>query len=141
MGAVLRCVRPAALKDDPRVATNNLRVQAREWLLPELRARLAPHSAAEIGAIFESNGLPYAPITKPQDLFDDPHLLATGGLEAVTLPADASSAGRPVDTRTALLPLTLAGERLRLRAAPPALGRTRARCSASSATRRTRRVR
>ncbi|HEB3534096.1 TPA: CoA transferase [Burkholderia cenocepacia] len=112
----------AALKDDPRLATNNLRVQAREWLLPELRSRLAPYSAAEIGAIFESTGLPYAPITKPQDLFDDPHLLATGGLEAVTLPADASSAGRPVDTRTALLPLTLAGERLRLRSAPPALG-------------------
>ncbi|MXN75410.1 CoA transferase [Burkholderia sp. 4701] len=112
----------AALKDDARLATNNLRVQAREWLLPELRARLAPHSAAEIGAIFESIGLPYAPITKPQDLFDDPHLLATGGLADVTLPADASSAGRPVDTRTALLPLTLAGERPRLRSAPPALG-------------------
>ncbi|KAB0670942.1 CoA transferase, partial [Burkholderia territorii] len=32
------------------------------------------------------------------------------------------SAGRPVDTHTALLPLTLGGERLRLRAAPPALG-------------------
>ncbi|KWK97818.1 CoA-transferase [Burkholderia ubonensis] len=112
----------AALKDDARLATNNLRVQAREWLLPALRARLAPHSAAEIGAIFESIGLPYAPITKPQDLFDDPHLLATGGLADVTLPADASSAGRPVDTRTALLPLTLAGERLRLRSAPPALG-------------------
>jgi len=112
----------AALKDDARLATNNLRVQARDWLLPELRARLAAHSAAEIGAIFESIGLPYAPITKPQDLFDDPHLLATGGLEAVTLPADASSAGRPVDTRTAMLPLTLAGERLRLRSAPPALG-------------------
>ncbi|RRA08329.1 CaiB/BaiF CoA transferase family protein [Burkholderia cepacia] len=112
----------AALKDDARLATNNLRVQAREWLLPELRERLAPHSAAEIGAIFESIGLPYAPITRPQDLFDDPHLLATGGLADVTLPADASSAGRPVDTRTALLPLTLAGERLRLRSAPPALG-------------------
>src|SRR5437868_10927581 len=55
----------AALKDDARLATNNLRVQAREWLLPELRARLAAHSAAEIGAIFESIGLPYAPITKP----------------------------------------------------------------------------
>ncbi|MCQ4437714.1 CoA transferase, partial [Clostridioides difficile] len=88
-----------------RLATNNLRVQARDWLLPELRARLAPHSAAEIGAIFESNGLPYAPITKPQDLFDDPHLLATGGLAAVPLPAAASRAGRPVAPGTALLPL------------------------------------
>jgi hypothetical protein len=40
----------------------------------------------------------------------------------VTLPPDASGAGEPVSTRTALLPLTLDGERLRLRTAPPALG-------------------
>ncbi|KVL76564.1 CaiB/BaiF CoA transferase family protein [Burkholderia ubonensis] len=111
-----------ALKHDARLATNNLRVRARDWLLPALRERLAGYAAAEIGARFEALGLPYAPITKPQDLFDDPHLLATGGLEPVTLPPDASCAGQPVDTRTALLPLTLAGERLRLRSAPPSLG-------------------
>ncbi|WP_109483365.1 CaiB/BaiF CoA-transferase family protein [Paraburkholderia sp. C35] len=112
----------AELKADARIATNNQRVQAREWLLPQLRQHMAAFSAAEISATFERIGLPYAPITKPQDLFDDPHLLATGGLADVTLPPDASGAGKPVTTRTALLPLTLAGERLRVRAAPPALG-------------------
>jgi crotonobetainyl-CoA:carnitine CoA-transferase CaiB-like acyl-CoA transferase len=110
------------LKSDERIATNNQRVQAREWLLPRLRKHMEAFSAAEISAIFEGIGLPYAPITKPQDLFDDPHLLATGGLADVTLPPDASGAGRSVSTRTALLPLTLAGERLNLRAGPPALG-------------------
>ncbi|MDR7007568.1 CaiB/BaiF CoA transferase family protein [Paraburkholderia strydomiana] len=110
------------LKADERIATNNQRVQAREWLLPRLRKHMERFSAAQISQIFERIGLPYAPITKPQDLFDDPHLLATGGLADVTLPPDASGAGEPVNTRTALLPLTLAGERLRLRAAPPALG-------------------
>ncbi|MFM0438083.1 CaiB/BaiF CoA-transferase family protein [Paraburkholderia strydomiana] len=110
------------LKADERIATNNQRVQAREWLLPRLRKHMEGFSAAQISQIFERIGLPYAPITKPQDLFDDPHLLATGGLADVTLPPDASAAGEPVNTRTALLPLTLAGERLRLRAAPPALG-------------------
>ncbi|MFM0313648.1 CaiB/BaiF CoA-transferase family protein [Paraburkholderia nemoris] len=110
------------LKSDARIATNNQRVQARDWLLPQLRQHMEAFTAAEIGATFERIGLPYAPITKPQDLFDDPHLLATGGLADVTLPRDASGAGEPVTTRTALLPLTLAGERLRLRAAPPALG-------------------
>ena len=112
----------ADLKADPRLAGNNARVQAREWMLPMLRARFAKFSAAELGARFEKIGLPYAPITRPQDLFDDPHLAATGGLAPVTLPADASGAGRSVDTRTALLPLTLGGDRLGLRAAPPALG-------------------
>ena len=77
---------------------------------------------AEIGARFEAHGLPYAPITRPQQLFDDPHLRATGGLAPVTLPADASSAGRCIDTHTPLLPLTLSGRRLPLRTPPPTLG-------------------
>ncbi|WMY10391.1 CaiB/BaiF CoA transferase family protein [Paraburkholderia phenoliruptrix] len=110
------------LKSDERIATNNQRVEAREWLLPILRRHMEAFTAAEISAVFERIGLPYAPITKPQELFDDPHLLATGGLANVTLPPDASGAGQAVETRTALLPLTLGGERLRLRAAPPALG-------------------
>ncbi|WP_186266748.1 CaiB/BaiF CoA transferase family protein [Burkholderia gladioli] len=112
----------ADLKADVRIATNNQRVQARDWLLPRLRSHMEALEAAEISAIFERIGLPYAPITRPHELFEDPHLLATGGLAEVTLPADASGAGQPVATRTALLPLTLDGERLRLRAAPPALG-------------------
>ncbi|WP_186193140.1 CaiB/BaiF CoA transferase family protein [Burkholderia gladioli] len=112
----------ADLKADARIATNNQRVQARDWLLPRLRSHMEALEAAEISAIFERIGLPYAPITRPHELFDDPHLLATGGLAEVTLPADASGAGQPVATRTALLPLTLDGERLRLRTAPPALG-------------------
>jgi crotonobetainyl-CoA:carnitine CoA-transferase CaiB-like acyl-CoA transferase len=110
------------LQADPRLGSNNLRVQARDWMLPLLRERFAPFTAGELAARFEGAGLPYAPIVRPQDLFDDPHLRATGGLAPVTLPPDASSAGEPVHTRAALLPLALDGERLPLRAAPPALG-------------------
>jgi crotonobetainyl-CoA:carnitine CoA-transferase CaiB-like acyl-CoA transferase len=112
----------ADLKSDPAFATNNDRVRARERLLPLLRERLAAYSAAHLAAIFEAHGLPYAPITKPPQLFDDPHLLATGGLAPVTIPADASTAGRAIETRTALLPLALGGARLPVRLAPPALG-------------------
>lgn len=103
------------LRSDARLASNNERVRARDWLIPLLRARLADHTAAELGSMFESNGLPFAPITRPQDLFDDPHLNATGGLAALTLPD-----GR--ETRVALLPLTLGGERPGLRLNPPGLG-------------------
>ncbi len=112
----------ADLKADPRLGSNNARVQAREWMLPQLRERFAAFSAAELGERFERIGLPYAPITRPQDLFDDPHLNATGGLAPVTVPADASGAGRDVQTRTPLLPLTLDGQRPGLRSAPPRLG-------------------
>ena len=112
----------AEWKTDARLSSNNARVQARAWLLPMLRERFAPHTAAELARRFEKNGLPYAPITRPEELFDDPHLIATGGLAPVTLPADASMAGHAVHTRTALLPLTLDGQRPGVRAAPPALG-------------------
>ncbi len=103
------------LQADARLASNNLRVQARSWLLPELRSRLKDRSAQDIGAVFEAAGLPFAPITKPEQLMQDPHLLATGGLAPMTLPD-----GRA--TQVPLLPLSLDGARLGLRRDPPRLG-------------------
>ncbi|MGE0332345.1 MAG: CaiB/BaiF CoA transferase family protein [Ramlibacter sp.] len=105
----------ADLKADARLATNNDRVRAREWLMPLLRQRLAGHTAAELSTVFEKHGLPFAPITRPQDLFDDPHLNGTGGLAPLTLPD-----GR--ETRVPLLPLTLDGQRPGVRSSPPAIG-------------------
>jgi crotonobetainyl-CoA:carnitine CoA-transferase CaiB-like acyl-CoA transferase len=104
----------ADLLSDERLRTNNDRVRAREWLIPVLRERLASHGAAELSAIFERNGLPFAPITKPQDLFDDPHLNATGGLAPLELPD-----GR--QTKVPLLPFTVGGHRPGLRLQPPKL--------------------
>ncbi len=110
------------LHDDPRLRSNNQRVQARDWLLPILRRRFADLGADELARRFESVGLPYAPITRPEDLFDDPHLNATGGLAPTTVPASGSCAGRALRTQTALLPLALDGSRLPLRRDPPGLG-------------------
>jgi len=110
------------LKADERLDANVGRVEAREWLMPILRERMAPMSAKVIVDIFEANGLPFAPITRPQDLFDDPHLLASGGLAAMTVPADASGAGKPINTSTPLLPFTIGGVRPGLRSNPPSLG-------------------
>ena len=110
------------LHDDPRLRSNNQRVQARDWLLPILRRRFADLGAGELARRFEAVGLPYAPITRPEDLFDDPHLNATGGLAPTTVPASGSCAGRALPTQTALLPLALDGSRLPLRRDPPGLG-------------------
>ena len=109
----------ADLKADPGLATNNDRVRARGTLLPELRTRLATYSAAELAAIFETNGLPFAPILRPEQLFDDPHLNATGGLADITLP-DGERAGQTA--RTTLFPLRMDGQRLGVRLQPPVLG-------------------
>jgi len=100
---------------DPRLTTNNDRVLARSWMMPLLRERLAGYSAKVLAAVFEENGLPFAPITDPQDLFSDPHLIATGGLAPMTLPD-----GR--ETASPLLPITLDGQRPGLRLNPPKLG-------------------
>jgi crotonobetainyl-CoA:carnitine CoA-transferase CaiB-like acyl-CoA transferase len=107
------------LAADPALATNNQRVRARPTLRATLRERLALRSAAELAAIFEDAGLPFAPIRRPEDLFEDPHLLATGGLADVEV-ADGDRAGQRV--KTPLLPITLHGQRLGVRAQPPKMG-------------------
>jgi len=109
----------ADLKADPALASNNQRVLARPTLLPLLRERLADRGADELSAIFERAGLPFAPINRPEDLFDDPHLVATGGLAEVVVP-DGPKAGEPVPA--ALFPFTMGGERLGVRLDPPRRG-------------------
>jgi crotonobetainyl-CoA:carnitine CoA-transferase CaiB-like acyl-CoA transferase len=103
------------LFDDPRLRNNNERVLARDWLIPLLRERLKDFSAQHLSEVFEKNALPYAPITAPHDLLDDPHLNATGGLAPVEL-----NDGRSINT--VLLPLSLNNERLKVRQSAPRLG-------------------
>lgn len=89
---------------DEGLRENNARVMARDRIIPEVRAMIARYSRAEIIAKLEGTGLPFAPIAKPEDMFDDPHLLASGGLEPVTLPD-----GR--ETMLPVLPIEMDGRR------------------------------
>jgi crotonobetainyl-CoA:carnitine CoA-transferase CaiB-like acyl-CoA transferase len=107
------------LKSDPRYANNNLRVQERPVLMPLLRERLADWRAADLSALFERVGLPYAPIRRPDELLNDEHLLTTGGLADMTLP-DGPRAGQTA--KATLLPFTLGGQRLGVHRSPPVLG-------------------
>jgi crotonobetainyl-CoA:carnitine CoA-transferase CaiB-like acyl-CoA transferase len=107
------------LAGDASLATNNQRVELRPTLLPLLRERLSQRTADELAELFEQAGLPFAPIRRPEDLLDDPHLAATGGLAQMRLP-DGAKAGETV--RTTLLPITLEGRRLGVRLDPPKMG-------------------
>jgi crotonobetainyl-CoA:carnitine CoA-transferase CaiB-like acyl-CoA transferase len=107
------------LKADASLATNNQRVLARATLLSALRERLASRRADELAALFEKAGLPFAPIRKPEDLYDDVHLKATGSLVEIRLP-DGDKAGQTV--RTTLFPFTMAGQHLGVRLEPPTMG-------------------
>ncbi|MDJ0889344.1 MAG: CaiB/BaiF CoA-transferase family protein [Desulfobacterales bacterium] len=100
---------------DPRLADNTLRVAARERLLPAIRERIGQLDADEVQARARRAGIPYAPVGRPQDLIDDPHLTQSGGLVDVRLP-DGGTARLPK------LPLRLGNADLGLRNQPPVVG-------------------
>ena len=92
------------LATDPALATNAQRVAVRPELLRHLGETMAHRGIDELSAQLEAAGLPYAPITRPDQLVDDPHLLASGGLAPLQV-EDGT------DTQVVLLPLLIGGRR------------------------------
>jgi crotonobetainyl-CoA:carnitine CoA-transferase CaiB-like acyl-CoA transferase len=103
------------LATDPALATNAQRVALRPQLLKTLGETMATLRKDELAAKLEAAGLPYAPITRPDQLVDDPHLKASGGLVPMTTD-DGSS------TQVVLLPLLMDGRRPGVRTALPKVG-------------------
>ena len=99
---------------DPSLQKNNDRVRQKERFMPLLRERLGALNQADLMQKLESIGLPFAPVAKPEDLFDDPHLNA-GGLVKVTLPS-GERASLPA------LPIELAERRMGVRLDLPSIG-------------------
>jgi crotonobetainyl-CoA:carnitine CoA-transferase CaiB-like acyl-CoA transferase len=104
-----------ALWADESLRKNNQRVLARQRILPEVRAVIATFTRAELIAKLDGSGLPFAPIGRPEELFDDPHLAASQGLEPVKLDSGAK-------TRLPTLPLEMGGARPHAEAQLPAPG-------------------
>jgi crotonobetainyl-CoA:carnitine CoA-transferase CaiB-like acyl-CoA transferase len=102
------------LAADARLKTNSLRVKERAWLLPRLAETFARFSQGELTRKLEAIGLPFAPIAKPWDLLDDPHLNASSGL----LETRVNGATIHVPA----LPIALDGRRLARRLEPPGVG-------------------
>jgi crotonobetainyl-CoA:carnitine CoA-transferase CaiB-like acyl-CoA transferase len=100
---------------DPALKTNPQRCAARDVIIPKVKTLFAAMTSVEAMALCARIGLPFAPITRPEDLFDDPHLLASGGLVETTLPDGTR-------TRLPALPLELDGARLPKRLDPPKVG-------------------
>jgi crotonobetainyl-CoA:carnitine CoA-transferase CaiB-like acyl-CoA transferase len=96
-----------ALLADAALSTNNARVNARDRFMPAIRDIMAGLTREALLPRLERIGLPFAPIARPEDLFDDPQLNA-GGLVEVTLPSGERA-------RLPGLPLAFDGARLPLR--------------------------
>jgi crotonobetainyl-CoA:carnitine CoA-transferase CaiB-like acyl-CoA transferase len=103
------------LQGDPALRSNEQRVAARDGFMPRLRHLFLNMPIADAMARCERIGLPFAPIFRPEDLLDDPHLAAGDGMLDI-----AVAAGRR--TRLPSLPLEMSGQRPSLRHDVPTPG-------------------
>jgi len=101
--------------NDPRLATNQGRIENRAWFSQELQQRLQRLEKSTLMALAEQAGIPFAPVNQPVDLWDDPHMNASGGFVATATPAGKS-------VQLPKLPLRLDGQSFALRLQPPAVG-------------------
>ena len=103
------------LAADPKLATNNQRIEARPWLVPKVAEVFKRYDEQTLEGLCLEADISFAPVARPQDLFDDPHLLANGSLAPTTLPGG-------VKTRLPLLPFQMLGWRPPLAMDPPEIG-------------------
>ncbi|MBN8658501.1 MAG: CoA transferase [Anaerolineae bacterium] len=100
---------------DERLATNNGRIDQREWLIPNLTERIAKYSKADVLKRCEIADLPFSPISKPEDLFTDEQLIQGHSLLDTVLPnGDVTQLPR--------LPLLLEDAGSELEINPPKIG-------------------
>jgi crotonobetainyl-CoA:carnitine CoA-transferase CaiB-like acyl-CoA transferase len=105
----------ADLLADPALKTNPQRVEARPRIIPIVTALFEKLTKQELLERCETLGLPFAPITKPEDLYDDPHLKKSGGLTDITLMNGTK-------TQVPILPIEMDGRRFRTRLDLPKVG-------------------
>ena len=100
---------------DETLAANSSRVSQRDRIIPAVQQVFSTLDKAELMEKLEACGLPYAGVGRPADLFDDPHLLASGGLLDVTIPGGNA-------TKLPALPLQMNGQRFGVKRDVPLQG-------------------
>jgi crotonobetainyl-CoA:carnitine CoA-transferase CaiB-like acyl-CoA transferase len=100
---------------DERLGSNNDRISEREWLHPAVAEMIAQYPRAEVTARLDKAGVPFSPIARPEDLYDDPQLNEGLGLLETTLPAG-------VTTKLPRIPIEMQGCDFGLRYHPPQIG-------------------
>ncbi len=101
--------------NDERLENNNKRIDEREWFIPALNERVAKFSKAEITARCELANIPFAPISRPEDLADDPQLNEGNQLFEIDMP-NGKTAKLPK------FPLEYGDSQIELRNQPPEIG-------------------
>ncbi len=107
------------LAADESLETNNGRAAHKDRLLPIIKNVFGSYTKAKLMAKLDASGLPFAPITRPDELFDDPHLNAGEGLVPFTV-TDGERKGH--EAKLPALPLEMDGQRFGLRLPVPRAG-------------------
>ena len=77
--------------EDKDMDINSGRVEKRDIIIPKLQELFKTFTKKELMEKLDQTGLPFAPINKPEDLFDDPHLNESGGLLKIDIPDGGST--------------------------------------------------
>jgi crotonobetainyl-CoA:carnitine CoA-transferase CaiB-like acyl-CoA transferase len=100
---------------NPAYKTNEDRVRERPALLPIVADIVMQHTRAALAETFDRLDIPFAPVAKPGDLFDDPQLNAGGRMLDIDF-------GRGVSAKLPRLPVEIGAHDLGLSRQPPAVG-------------------
>ena len=100
---------------DKALDLNANRVAKREAIIPRIKQLFKQFNKQDLMEKLEETGLPFAPISTPEDLFEDPHLNDSGGLLDIDLPQGGQ-------TKLPALPIQMKGNRFGVKHQVPALG-------------------
>ena len=103
------------LLNDPMLKTNEQRVEARDRFVPTVTEIIKSHRLADMARKLDALDIPYAPVARPGDLFDDPHLNHEGRMHCIDV-------GNGRSAKIPGIPLELGGQHMPLRTQPPRLG-------------------
>lgn len=102
-------------REDKAMDLNANRVAKRNLIIPRINTLFKQYTKKDLMEKLEQTGLPFAPISKPEDLFEDPHLNESGGLLDIDLPQGGQ-------TKLPALPIQMKGNRFGVEHQVPKLG-------------------
>jgi crotonobetainyl-CoA:carnitine CoA-transferase CaiB-like acyl-CoA transferase len=100
---------------DPALKTNPLRARARDRIMPVVTAKFSAETFDSLVAKLERLKIPFGPLAKPGDLFEDRHLNEGGRLLDVLLPTGKRA-------KLPGIPLDMDGRKPAVRRQPPEMG-------------------
>ena len=74
------------LATDPKLQNRMDQIRARDWTIPIITKAVLHFNSDELMDACEKSGIPFSPISRPAEMYNDPHVNREGGLLKSTLP-------------------------------------------------------